>query len=180
MTTSPQRARFSAKDRASILARVPGKPSGVLAQVGGMEFDLVAVSNAELLEILEIAYAVADIFDSITKGEASNSDLLRGLGQDGPKALDFLKAVLKRSAFMGVDITTADAQADISVFEEWFALVPAADMLREVFPKLLQANGLGQFSNPTTATPVEVPATSPSEPQTTPSDSTPSTLSSTS
>ena len=52
---------FSPANREKVLRAVVGKPSGVIAEVGGLSFNLVALSAGEVLSVLGLLTKFADL-----------------------------------------------------------------------------------------------------------------------
>ncbi len=170
------RARlFSASDRKRILALVVGKASGVEIEVGGVTFDLVAVSANELMSVLDLVIKFSDLFEKLGTGKAIEQDsikqgiIFRAIGEDGGRIMQLVRSMLYRSA--GLDAEDRSAE-DRALFEDWFAKLPIVDTIRRLAPAVLQANGIGAI-RPTTTTENATPTPTPSTPANTSSQGTP-------
>ena len=139
------RSVFRPEDRARILAQAVGQPTGVVLTIGGVDFDLLALSTAEAREILAIAKKLGAIYDKISNaaGGRSDRDLFEALGDDTPRVVAVIKSTLKRSAFYGDP--DPDPKA-LELFGEWFEAVPAVEMLRAAVPQILAANGVANLT----------------------------------
>jgi hypothetical protein len=155
------RARlFSASDRKRILALVVGEPSGVKVTVGGMEFNMVAVSSEELMSVLDLVIKFSDMFDKIgVEGALKESDVFRAIGEDGARIMGLVKSMLYRSAALDDDDTPDE---DRALFDEWFNKLPIMETIKTLTPAVLEANGIGNVRPPKTTengTPTPTPST---------------------
>ena len=161
------RARpFSASERRGILMRDPGTPTGVMVSIGGVEFNLVAITSGQLIEVLDVVLKVADVFDSLKNDAITDADIFRVIGKDGGKIIALAKSVLARSA--NVDGSDQDESA---AFDSWFDSLPIMDILKILAPAVMEANGI-KLARPQTATP-EPKESTPSTPSDTSSPTIP-------
>ena len=140
---------FSPANREKILRAVVGKPTGVIAEVGGQTFDLVALSAGEVLSVLGLLTKFSDLAAAADGGTLQGPEIMRAIGEDGSIVADLVKSVLKRSAQV-----TADEEA---TFEAWFAELPIIETVRNIIPQLLEANGLGGMIQRPPDPPAETP-----------------------
>jgi hypothetical protein len=124
--------RFTAAARVAILAAVAGKPTGVICALGGMEFDLVAPTTAQLLRIL------GSLEDISKLDSTQGADILKTLGTKGPDLLGAVRDLLYRSAFYGVEHPDP---ADIAVFDEWFGELDPLTLFKTISGPVIQAAG---------------------------------------
>jgi hypothetical protein len=151
----PRPRQFTASKRRELLAQVVGQHTGIIARIFGVDFDLVALSSAELLSVLGIIENVADMLQG---EELSDVAILRVIGKDGSRVMTFMHDLLQRSA----DLADDDERA---VFEEWWEAVPIVAALKILAPALLEANGI------TLKGPLAKMGGAPTSEQSTPSDS---------
>lgn len=136
---------FTPENRTRILAMKANKPSGVLVEVGGLSFDLVALNAGEVLSVLDVLSRLAELAKAAQTGTLDGTSIMAAAGQDGRKIADLMRSVLKRSA----GVATADEE---SLFNEWFDAQAIMDLASTVVPKILEANGLGAIlARPQTA-----------------------------
>ena len=139
---------FSPANREKVLRAVVGKPSGVIAEVGGLSFNLVALSAGEVLSVLGLLTKFADLATQSEKGTLSGPAVMRAIGEDGGTVAGLVKSVLKRSA--GVK-----EPAELDLFETWFENLPIIESAQGLIPKILEANGLGSMMEARPPVPVE-------------------------
>jgi hypothetical protein len=149
--------RFSADQRAEILAQVVGKPTGVIFEFGGMEFDLVALSMSQISGVLDTLQKFPTVSKAMRGG--GTDDGIATIGGEISKLLDLAHDLLKRSAFYG-ETPTDD---DVAVFEEWFAACSPMELLKGLGTKVVAAAGLSKTQKDPTPAPT---APSESEPST--------------
>jgi len=142
---------FAPGNRAKILARAVGKPTGVTVEVGGLTFNLVALSTDEVLSVTDLLTKVANLASKSEGGTVTGTDIMRALGEDGSKVARLFESILRRSG----QVNGPDEER---LFTEWFGSLSIFEAARTLVPKILEANGLGAML----ARPTE-PATSPPE-----------------
>jgi hypothetical protein len=123
---------FTAKDRAAVLSAVVYEPSGVIFEVGGMSFNLLAMPVKRMLHFFR---------DGATT-EGGTFDQVQA-------TYDFVHEMLAKSAMAqqqkdGVDF-------DPVTFSEWFAEVSTPSLLQEAAKKIVEASGVVAKDPPTPA-----------------------------
>jgi hypothetical protein len=156
MGTPKKKRMFSAENRAHVMQLVIGKPSGVVAEVGGQEFDLLPFNTAEGLRVFALLKKFASLFELIRADAVTEADIARAVGEEGDNILALVRSMLHRSA----NVCGADEE---EVFAEWFGSLGLMDLVKSVVPKLIAANGLGDLLGNVTAKPQET-ATAPESP----------------
>src|SRR6516162_6134520 len=87
--------QFSASRRRELLSHVVGKHTGVIVHIFGVDFDLIALSTAEVMSVLGILENVADMLQG---QELSDIAILRVITKDGKRVEVFVHDYLKRCA----------------------------------------------------------------------------------
>jgi hypothetical protein len=130
--------RFSAADRDIIRKHVIGKPTGVIATIGGMKFDLIPITAEQAQTLFEILDVVGPMWaqGDVTGGK---SDLMMILGREGKRTMDVLRSVVHDAAEANGLI---DADGGEEIFAEWFGKLPPVETLQTLFPKFVEAQGL--------------------------------------
>ena len=130
---------FSAANRANILKLIVGKPSGVIASVGGMEFDLLPLSTSEAMGVFELINKISGL---IGKGaeSADPAVIAKLVGEDGGKVVSLARSVLCRAARFA-----NSAEFEETIFDEWFDAQELKTYMGHLLPKIAEANGLGGF-----------------------------------
>lgn len=152
--SSAARGLFTDKNRAWLLAQVIGQPTGVIASIGGVDFDLLPLSTADGQVLLEMVDELSATWKLIRGGEATDADIVALMGDKLPKAVAMTKRVLREAAGDGTDDT---------LFDEWFAQTRFVPMLRAIAAPVLRANGFGSLADRFDQNPQTPAITSPSE-----------------
>jgi hypothetical protein len=136
---------FSAESREKILAMLAGKPTGVKAVIGELEFELHALTTREGLALLSLLRKFGALYDRTTgKGEGiSAGEIAALIGEEGQNIAALLKGYLARCA--GVCEEVAE---EYELFERWFDAQPLVELVKTLFPKILEANNLGDIVKP--------------------------------
>lgn len=145
--------RFSAADRNLIRKHSVGKPTGVTVELGGFELNLVPMTVEQAGEVFRIVDTLVPLLRSnVDAGmlEAKQDVLAKVVATEGPRVTQIVRGILRESALAGDLIDEGDAGED--VFEEWFGRLPLLEMLKTLWPKLVEAQGLktmlGNYSTP--------------------------------
>jgi|GEM_PF-2717140 len=137
---SPARGIFSAANRAFLMEQAIGKPTGIIVELGGLEFNLVPLSTRDGKRVIAMAEELTETWKGIAGGNVTQADVFATLGSKLPEVLDMVKRVLADSAGIADD----DARA---LFEEWFEATPFVPTLKALIPKVLRANGMDAIAD---------------------------------
>lgn len=140
--------KFSAAERDRIRRAVIGKPTDVIVHIGGFTIPLVPLT-------VERSRKFAELFDFfvVATQQAQNGKLTLESGELASKvesSVDLMRGALYDSAIASDLVDESDAGRE--VFEEWFEKLVVKDLLEQVGPSLIDANGLkallGNLSTP--------------------------------
>lgn len=129
---------FSADNRARILAQVVGKPTGVKAEIGGIEIDLLPFNTEEGLAVFALLRKFADLFEDMRAGKVTEASLARAVGAEGETILGLIRSVIKRSA-------NVEGDEEEQLFNQWFASLELIATVKALAPKVIAANGIGEL-----------------------------------
>lgn len=132
--------RFTADDRDLIRKQVIGKPTGVIADIGGFKLDLLPLTTEQAREFFKLV----DFFVNLQSKADGEGNVVKSLGDIGTEAdrmEGLLKSVLRGSAIASDLIDESNGGEEL--FNEWFDALPFKELLTTVGPLILQAQGLG-------------------------------------
>ena len=165
-----KKVRFSADDRETIRRHTIGKPTGVLVDLSGVEFDLVPLTTAQGNAIFEILDAVSPL---ISKADAGGNVAIAQtawagiVAAEGRRVNSILRGILLASAKAtlvpcgetSLPLFDPDDADSLALFDEWFEALPLVETVRTLFPKLLEAQGMTTLmGNSSTPQPEEATA----------------------
>lgn len=140
--TSPSRGFFHKDQEARLLAQAVGEPSGIIAAVGGLDFDLVPLATGDGVNLVLMIPKLAFLWSKAQAGELKDAELNAAMESDLPWALGLIKSVLRDSA------RCADPDGfDESVFDAWYAQTRFIPTLETLVPKILRTNGMDSFAD---------------------------------
>jgi hypothetical protein len=142
------RRMFAPAERAKLLAQTILKPTGVVFEWSGVEFDLMPVSFGVVLELTGTLDQAKSLWDRVQRaadkdGEApsdTGSLVTSFLGLIAQEAPQFIKLVREHLA-KSPGVVPDDHPGDRKLFEEWFAAQDATGMLRALLPLVRETLG---------------------------------------
>lgn len=145
-----EKLRFSAADREQIRKQAVGEPTGVIFAFAGFKFDLVPLTVEQGKQICAIVDAIAPFMRADGVAEMQQDVLAQVIGRDGPRATSLLHDILHESALANDLINESDAGEE--AFDEWFGKLSLFNAVKQLWPKLIEAQGmstmLGNSSTP--------------------------------
>ena len=164
----PRKPRFSSADRDLIRKHAIGKPTGVIAEVGGFTFDLTPLTTEQAGEVFSIVGTFSGLYEKQNDDgnvEAKAAAIGQLIGVEGNRVRKILRSVLWES------VRASEPDFEEPLFDEFFNAQPLKDTVVAVLPKIIEASGLGtllgNLSTPANGPTTQTPGTATSSPSTT-------------
>lgn len=138
---------FSSSDALRILAQRPGKPTGTIVHVLGFDVDLRPFATETGGMLFDLLDRTTGFAEALQAESVPLPMLTKLVAVEGRTITAMLKELLRDSLEVG------DEPAENDAFEKWFARVPLLPTLKDVLPKVLEANGISQMIRPLAAAP---------------------------
>lgn len=130
---------FTSAHRAELLRQDPAKPTGHIAEVSGISFNLLPLRADPAEFVMELIGKFGALQGRNNVGEAEIAALI---GDDGPRIYALCRDTLHDAA------AHADGDSfEKSVFDEWFGRQPFIALVKELFPAIMAANGVAAMGN---------------------------------
>jgi hypothetical protein len=141
---------FSAAERAHIATLVVGEPSGVTVEIGGMEVNLLPLSNRQGKQALRLIGVVAGLTEGDTNAQIGITVIAKLIASEGESVRALVHDILLTSSKASGLIDVADDGE--AVFEEWYDSLSLVETIKTMLPAIVKANGLDtMLGNPLTA-----------------------------